>query len=118
METARRPVILTIRRPHMKTVTDVFITNLAVADYLVYLVNVPMVTTLGNWGIGRLVKFMSSSYRPLAGCVAVRAFQIGCLIPAAQHPTSSRVYVCCIDLDFVYDFLLPVVVIFPYNPGF
>ena len=43
-------VILTIRRPHMKTVTNVFITNLAIADFLVCLLNVPMVTTLGHLG--------------------------------------------------------------------
>ena len=57
-------VILTIRRPHMKTVTNVFITNLAVADFLVCLLNVPMVTTLGHlgyWPFGELMcKFLSS----------------------------------------------------------
>ena len=56
-------VILTIRRPHMKTVTNVFITNLAVADFLVCLLNVPMVTTLGHlgyWPFGDfLCKFLS-----------------------------------------------------------
>ena len=57
-------VILTIRRPHMKTVTNVFITNLAVADFLVCLLNVPMVTTLGHlgyWPFGELMcKFLPS----------------------------------------------------------
>lgn len=57
-------VILTIRRPHMKTVTNVFITNLAVADFLVCLLNVLMVTTLGHlgyWPFGELMcKFLSS----------------------------------------------------------
>lgn len=57
-------VILTIRRPHMKTVTNVFITNLAVADFLVCLLNVPMVATLGHlgyWPFGELMcKFLSS----------------------------------------------------------
>lgn len=70
----RRPVTLTIRRSHMKTVSDVFITNLTVADYLVYLVNVPVVTTLGNWGIGRSVKFMCkllSSFGRMCRCLRV-----------------------------------------------
>ena len=47
----------------MKTVTNVFITNLAVADFLVCLLNVPMVTTLGHlgyWPFGELMcKFLS-----------------------------------------------------------
>ena len=51
-------VILTIRRPHMKTVTNVFITNLAVADFLVCLFNVPMVTTLGHLGYWPFGEFM------------------------------------------------------------
>ena len=51
-------VVLTIRRPHMKTVTNVFITNLAVADFVVCLFNVPMVTTLahlGYWPFGEIM---------------------------------------------------------------
>ena len=56
-------VMLTIRRPHMKTVTNIFITNLSVADFLVCLLNVPMVTTLGHlgyWPFGEyLCKFLS-----------------------------------------------------------
>ena len=70
----RRPVILSVRRPHMKTVTNVFITNLAVADCLVYLVNGPMVTTLGNWGIGQSVKFICkllSSFGRMCRCLRV-----------------------------------------------
>ena len=51
-------VILTIHRPHMKTVTNVFITNLAVADFLVCLLNVPMVTTLGHLGYWPFGEFM------------------------------------------------------------
>lgn len=57
-------VILAIRRPQMKSVTNVFITNLAVADFLVCLLNVPMVTTLGHlgyWPFGEFMcKFLSS----------------------------------------------------------
>ena len=51
-------VVLAIRRPHMKTVTNVFITNLAIADFLVCLLNVPMVATLGHLGYWPFGEFM------------------------------------------------------------
>ena len=74
-------VILTIRRPHMKTVTNVFITNLAVADFMVCLLNVPMVTTLGHLGYWPFGEFMCKLLSSFQG-VSLSA-SVGTLIVVA-----------------------------------
>ena len=48
-------VILAIREPRMRSVTNLFITNLAASDLIVSLVNIPLVVThahLGYWPFG------------------------------------------------------------------
>lgn len=74
-------VIFAIRRPHMKTVTNVFITNLAVADFLVCLLNVPMVTTLGHLGYWPFGEFLCKFISCLQG-VSLSA-SVGTLIAVA-----------------------------------
>lgn len=74
-------VILTIRRSHMKTVTNVFITNLAIADFLVCLLNVPMVATLGHLGYWPFGEFLCKCLSFLQG-VSLSA-SVGTLIAIA-----------------------------------
>ena len=51
-------VILAIREPHMRSVTNLFITNLAISDLIVSLVNTPFVVFhahLGYWPFGSVL---------------------------------------------------------------
>ena len=109
-------VILTIRRPHMKTVTNVFITNLAVADFLVCILNVPMVTTLGHlgyWPFGELMcKFLSSfqgmSLSASVGTlIAVAADRFKMCVLYQQPNTKLHHAYMCVALIWILSTVLP-----------